>query len=440
MKMSRKMKREAQKEFKPLRDLLKVMKHYYSDLIEKMDQIDDPRSQCYITYDQTELLFIMLLAHCCHLRSMRKMNDEFNHSKIIRLMNLLFSNRHEEIPHGDTINLYLEKVPIDQLRELLYGLFDHLMKKRITDAYRISGKYHQLILDGVNMYSFTNHKHVEGSIEIHHQNGDITYKTDMIVACFSLENMLIPIDIEAVENDKGEYDKQDCEIKAAKRLIMRIKDRLKRLPICLSADALYFSEPMLEMIEAYHWKYIIRYKEGCASSVQEYYDVAKKYNDISRKNVEQGKTELLYAYYNGIEYRAYQVNLMEIYEKNNEKPIFSYVTNFELKDENIEEMANRGRKRWKIENKAFNELKNHGYYLRHPYSYHENGIKAHLIIMLLAQAMMNLLLHYIRTKKMEIKHRSLGDYIKEALRLGDLSADDVREIACRMQVRTEIPY
>ena len=60
------------------------------------------------------------------------------------------------------------------------------------------------------------------------------------------------------------FDKQDCERNAMTRLLAKIREKYGDLPLCITADALYASDPCIEDIELYHnWKYIIRYKTGC---------------------------------------------------------------------------------------------------------------------------------------------------------------------------------
>ena len=49
------------------------------------------------------------------------------------------------------------------------------------------------------------------------------------------------------------------------------------MEICVSGDALYFSEPMLKEIKEKNWKYIVTYKEGRAQSVAEYYNMEHAY-------------------------------------------------------------------------------------------------------------------------------------------------------------------
>ena len=76
---------------------------------------------------------------------------------------------------------------------------------------------------------------------IHIKDGDIEYLQfrklldyqDKIQHCYTL-------------NEDEEVDKQDCELKAFKRLAEKIKKEYPRLRIIISGDALYASKPVIE--------------------------------------------------------------------------------------------------------------------------------------------------------------------------------------------------
>lgn len=74
-----------------------------------------------------------------------------------------------------------------------------------------------------------------------------------------------------------------------------------------------------------------------------------------------------------------QVTVMRLYiistnkkGKQSSKPVGTWATDLEVDCENIVEMVKAGRARWKIENEAFNCLKNDGYKLTHNWG-HVNG-------------------------------------------------------------------
>lgn len=336
-----------------------------------MSSVSDPRHQSYITYSQEEILFFRILSYCCHFKSMREMNRELNNDNVIQTSRLLFGKDSEEVPHGDTINNYLEEVSINQLRHILREMLRDLMKKKFFDGYKINNKYYHMIIDGVEIFSFKKEK-INGSIKKEHADGP-RYYTMMLVAVIERDNIVIPIDFEPIENEGLVYDKQDCEQNVAKRLMDRIKKHFKRMEMCVSGDALYFNEPMLKELKDKNWRYIITYKEGRAPSVAEYYKTLEEHNDL---------------------------NIVE-----------------------------KGRNRWKIENKEFNDLKTKGYNMEHAYSYDENAVKGHFILLMIAHIIMQLMEMYERNKGIFETIHKISQRIKEALRTQPLSASDVLDIS-----------
>lgn len=91
-------------------------------------------------------------------------------------------------------------------------------------------------------------------------------------------------------------------------------------------------------------------------------------------------------------------------------------------------MVKTGRKRWKIENKGFNDLKNKGYNLGHIYSYDENAVKGHFILLLITHMIMQLMEQYERNRGIFETIHKMAQRIKEALRTQPLSASDLRDI------------
>ena len=92
-------------------------------------------------------------------------------------------------------------------------------------------------------------------------------------------------------------------------------------------------------------------------------------------------------------------------------------------------MIKTGRKRWKRENRGFNDLKNKGYNLGHVYSYDENAVKGHFILLLMSHMIMQLMEQHERNRGIFETIHKMALRIKEALRTQVLSASDVRGIA-----------
>lgn len=135
-----------------------------------------PRNQSYVTYPQEELIMTTILSFCCHNESRRHMNEVLNNDNVIDNFKKIFNNDINEIPHGDTINNYYKIVNYKQFRDVLYKIFHVLLEKKVLADYRIDNKYYQVIIDGVNMYTFDK-EHIEGNIVKKYTEEKITYHT-----------------------------------------------------------------------------------------------------------------------------------------------------------------------------------------------------------------------------------------------------------------------
>ena len=129
------------------------------------------------------------------------------------------------------------------------------------------------------------------------------------------DNLVCSIASETIENSDAyvnqsdEAIKQDCESKAFVRLAAKIKKKFPRLPIIITADGLYVTKNVLQICQEYHWDYIIRYKEGCASSI------AKEYRALAEKEIISTDIE----YQNKIMFNDFAVNLIYYREKTDNK-------------------------------------------------------------------------------------------------------------------------
>ena len=208
-----------------------------------------------------------------------------------------------------------------------------------------------------------------------------------------------PIENSAEYNEKKlseEEIKQDCESKAFVRLASKIKKRFPRLPICIVADGLYVSEKVLKICKANKWDYIIRYKEGCAPSIEQEYEAIPE-----KKKV--GGTE----YVNGVIFKDLNVNVLKYRETKIKKgeavtTEFVWITSIEITDKNAKKLVRAGRSRWKIENQGFNRQKHWQGNIEHACSWNERAQKNHYLLEQISDFMKQLY-EYFYLQKNEIK-------------------------------------
>ena len=169
------------------------------------------------------------------------------------------------------------------------------------------------------------------------------------------------------------------------------------MPIIITADGLYVTQRVLEICREYHWDYIIRYKEGSASSI------AKEYRALREK--EKVGTEI--EYQNKILFHDFDVNLLYYRErrivKGKEKETrFAWITNSEITKNNVKKIVRAGRDRWKIENQGFNHQKHWQGNIEHACSFHERAQKNHYLMEEIGDFMKQLYEHFFLEKN-EIK-------------------------------------
>ena len=228
-KLTRKEKREAEKQINFFEEFLKIRKHFFCNFNQKLKSVNEVRHSSYITYEPDILLFTIIMKNISGIHSMNKMTKDFNNDTVINnFSKVLGYNDLEEIPHYDTINNFLKKLPISELEKIRIYMIKALMRKRCLEKYRLLDKYWCIAIDGTHLVSF-DEKHCENCLkkEYHDKDTDEVVKTVyyhvVLEAKLIVGDMALSIATEFIENESGSYSKQDCEIKASKRLAEKLK-------------------------------------------------------------------------------------------------------------------------------------------------------------------------------------------------------------------------
>ena len=207
-----------------------------------------------------------------------------------------------------------------------------------------------------------------------HSNGQTTYfhwvLAEKIVTPIGL---VIPLAFEFIENPEGEYDKQDCELKAWRRLYNKICTLHPRLKINLVADGIYAEEQTFTDCEEAGWNYIIVLKDDNLPTVSRQLPPSSSSiwtgNRVKETTNADGnpitrtvrfKTPV---YYHGEIVHGVE---MEDSDQNGERDYYNkWVTNVKPDRNNAFDLAQTGRLRWKIENEGISTQKNGGYEMEH---------------------------------------------------------------------------
>lgn len=406
--MSREKERIIKKlEKNPVAECNKIQKKYVPNLFSMFDEVVDPRNQSYITYDSREMLGTLYYKCIGGISSMQEMTRKFNDDKVVdNLYTFLSRDTKDFLPHGVTENEFLERLDPEELEKIQQKIVYSMIRRKTFDDARVLKRW-QVIVDATELdegYCKKNEYYLSRCYNKGEASEFVKYHRSVLEAKIYFGNDIVcSIASETIENSEeyinqsDETVKQDCESKAFVRLAAKIKERFPRLPIVIVADGLYVTEKVLRICMDYHWDYIIRYKEGCASSI------AKEYQALPEK--EKAGTDI--EYQNGILFRDFDVNL--IYYRNKsivkgEEKVteFAWITSIKINKSNAQKIVNAGKNRWKIENQGFNRQKHWQGNIEHACSWNERAQKNHYLMEQIADFIKQLY-EYFYLKKNEIK-------------------------------------
>lgn len=292
----------------------------------------------------------------------------------------------------------------------------------IMEEYQVLGGYQVILFDGTQHFCSANTpcKHCLQKV-YRNKKGEVTkisYSHQALSAVMAHPDHkeVFPIACEAIVKQDG-AEKNDCELNASKRLIPAVRQMLPADEHQLIGvfDGLYPNGPHLQLLQDAQMRYIIGIKEGY---VLVQVDALKEQGAMqTRQWSDANGTKHKVQWTNGLilngQHQGIRTNYFEYEQwdkKGNRCYYNSWITDFEITENNIKELIKIGRSRWKIENEVFNTLKNQGYHLEHSYGHGQQYLATNFMMLTflaflvdqIAQKMddaFNRALEYCKTKK-----------------------------------------
>lgn len=397
-----------------------TINHFFPDFNQSLAELPDCRDQQMCTYSKEHLFYLglfMFLFHCGSRNQLRRESQTDAFQK-----NLLTMSGSDEdfVATPDTMNYYFKNLDSVHLQKIPCQMVKQLLKKRVLEDYRFNGAY-KIAIDAVKIYTFHERHCPHCTYTTQKDTGVKTYFHYVLEAKLIAGEFAFSIASEFIENPE-KFDKQDCELKGAYRLIPKIKKLFPRLDIVLLLDGLYLNQNIIALCDEYNWSYMITFKAGSAKELQERVDIEYELHPEKTAFRESDGISQKCSWVNNIDFKAHTIHVMksEGVEDGVEK-YFAHATDIRPTKNNIFELVNQGaRQRWKIENQGFNIQKNHGFELDHPYGLQGFAWKNFYIIMQIAHLIEQLVLYSDLFRKLQIHNHILhGKSAKEARRLAE---------------------
>src|SRR5438093_2171362 len=367
---------------------------YFDNLInllkEKFQQVTDSRSAVNSTKPLSDALMSGLALFALKDRSLLQFIERLKE----RSSNLRSIFKIGSVMSDTAMRQIIDLVTPDELKAILYQPVRLLLKQGVLQSYELLNGHLLLHIDGTGYFS-SKTVHCENCCEKHHRDGSVTYSHNALCAIIvkpgerEVFPLVSPEAREAITCQDG-CAKNDCELAAVKRLLPQLRQALPQSKLAVTEDALYANGPHIKDLQAADIRFIIRIKEGYPL-IQ--FEQLLKQGQTHTFTISNGTTKQVYQCASGLllngSHQDILVNFLRYTQTDlkSKEVLFEadWITDFELKESTVVEVAKAGRARWKIENETFNTLKNQGYQFEHNFGHgNENLCTNFALLMLLA--------------------------------------------------------
>jgi len=382
-----------------MNQLKSTLSNGFGNLYQSLGELPDYRKRKY--YSTTELVMGGISMFLFREGSRNAFNNDRGECNFVSNYQKVLNLR---LPHMDTVEDFFRQLPRESVENIKVSLVANLVKKKVFNSHRLLNKYYLVVIDGTGICSYDKNNAEGTRLSKKSKNGKVTYHDYMLEAkMVTPTGLVVSIASEWVSNEgKSTFEKQDCEIKAFVRLAQKIKSQFPQLPICINADGLYPNNTFMKTCKGNGWEYIVVLRDDQLKTLHE--DIADVEQRLRQSKegynvMNKGRTHITQQFKwiskdEKMEYHEHRVYYMKCKEtviqydsainivsrkkvndaqnkpvkKSEETKNYAWLSSLPITNENICELAEAGRNRWKIENEGFNAQKNLGYALGHKFA------------------------------------------------------------------------
>ena len=353
------------------------------------------------TYDKRFLAWWGLHLYLLQLGARRQLDYELRDAgaQVLANLNRLAQTEQTTLPVHDTLDHFIGHVKLAGWERLRRQCVQRLLRMKVLEAARLLGRP-VLLVDATGLICF-HRRHCRCCLVQRHGKQMLYLHPVLEAKLLGPAGVVVSLGSEFIENTdaddaKGksaEQVKQDCELKAARRLLPRIQKEHPQLRFVLAVDNLYACGATFALARELNWSYVVTFKEGRTPALwQEYQSllVMCPENALTRRwgdgRVQQFRW-VSHLDYQDSDGRRWKLNALECTETTTDGPrhYFAWLTDLPVGHKTVEEIAQQGgRYRWKVENEGFNRQKNSGLNLEHVYSIDPENWKAYYLLLQIA--------------------------------------------------------
>jgi len=354
-------------------DLIRIAGALWPDFNRYLDSVGDCRRKDRVVYKARLILFLAILQRIMGHASNRQ-HDQVKHEPAFAdTIRKLTKSYPEFLPHSDTIKYLVERLKPEDLEAVRRKMVNRLLRSKRLAGMRTGAwldrrrRYYLVAIDGVHYHSSC--APIGHSTHKTHSGGRTEYMlTALEASLVSPSGIRIPLMTQFIENPDGEYDKQDCELKAAKRLMNRLKAKFGRLRLVILLDGLHLCEDILKICRQNQWQLSVTVNEKTSAFLREAEEAldGEAGRHFTGTDPKDGRTRRVF-WRNGLKHQfgstEFTLNVIRMTKGNGDKEdCHVYATTIFLhnKDEEAVRVLDEiCRARWQIE-EQFKGQKHHG--------------------------------------------------------------------------------
>ena len=353
-----------------IQDLLSNVRH-------KFDKIKDSTIKRSREYSLTDCLMSGLAIFGMKYPSLLQFDKDARYNEIVK-SNLKSLYQVAKAPCDTQLRERLDFLDPNELQRGLNTIITQLQRGKALEEYQYIDNRYLIPLDGTGFFS-SHEVHCDNCCMKEHKNGSVTYYHQALatVIAHPEHKTVFPVALEFIQKQDG-ASKNDCELNAAKRLIVKLKTAHPHLKLRMLCDALYANGPLIKEFQAYDMGYIIRVTKKNNTYLFDQYNS----DNVTSYTVREGTKTYVYKFCNNLSlnetHKDLMVNFVEYIELEDKKVKFysSWITDIHLTEANISNVVKGARCRWRIENETFNTLKNQGYNFEHNFGHGNDNLSA----------------------------------------------------------------
>lgn len=280
-----------------------------------------------------------------------------------------------QAPSDTQMREILDTQDPSSLRRGFTDLFALLQRGKALEQFNYNGLGYFISIDGTGYFSSTQ-IHCESCCQkVDKKTGEVSYYHQMLspVMIHPDIKQVIPLCPEPILKRDG-ATKNDCEHRAALRLLKDLRREHPHLAMTIVEDSLFSTAPHIKELRRLNFNFIIGAKEGNHKSLFEHVSDEELSGLVTTYETTEKQLTRRYRFINNVPLNAANpellVNFLEYWETKAGKTLhFSWVTSIPIGSNNAYALMRAGRARWKIENETFNTLKNQGYEFEHNFGH-----------------------------------------------------------------------